>query len=168
MTKRRREILTAIESINEWFETSDPITHAAESAEGSTDWSLTNDTFPDLVTTNGWEVVESGPDPSTELRVEAFQVVPGYGQVAADVGLAADVAASSLLQTTHYTQLAAVPGSGPATEGSLEGQDTGYQPGTEEGDTSEIIGPSTESERERERVISAFWRLLSDAGYDTW
>ena len=125
MTKRKREILTAIESINEWFETSDPITHAAESAEGSTGWSLTNDPLPDLVTTNGWEVVESGSDPNTELRVEAFQVVPGCGQVAADMGLAADVAASSSLQTTHYTQLAAMSGSGPATEGSPEAHDTG-------------------------------------------
>ena len=61
-----------------------------------------------------------------------------------------------------------MPRSGPVTEGSPKGQDTGYQPGTVEGGTSEINGQSTEPERDRELVISAFWKLLSDAGYDTW
>ena len=164
MTKRRREILTAIESINEWFETSDPITHAAESAEGSTGWSLTTDPLPDLVTTNGWEVVESGPDPSTELRVEAFQVVPVVAK------WLLTWAWQLMWRPAHHYKLLTIPNwqlCRVAVQPPKAAQ-RGRIPGNEEGNNSEIIGQSIELERERERVINAFWRLLSDVGYDTW
>ena len=58
---------------------------------------------------------------------------------------------------------------GPATtdlnQGSQYGgaQTTGDSPCT-----SETVIPSSEAERERELTITAFWRLLADAGYDIW
>ena len=168
MTKRKREIFTVIESINNWFEASDSITHTAEGSEGGAGWFLTSDTSSDSITTNGCGVEEAGSDHHTEPGTEAAQLASDCNQGGADVVLAAEVAANSLNHTKASTQGAAVPGSVPNLEGSPEGRDTGYYPGTVEGGTNEITGPGTEPERERELTISAFWRLLSDAGYDTW
>ena len=71
MTKRKREIFTVIESINNWFEASDSINHKAESSEEGAGWIATKDTPFESTTTIDCGVEEVSSDHHTELGTEA-------------------------------------------------------------------------------------------------
>ena len=62
MTKRKRDIFTIIESINNWLEASEPTTNTIEGSEGDTGNLGTIRTSSDSITTNGWVVEGVGPD----------------------------------------------------------------------------------------------------------
>ena len=174
MTKRKRDIFTVIESINNWFEASDPTTNTTEDPKGDTGNLGTIGTSSDSITTNGWVVEGAGPDNDAEPWAEAVQLGSNHTHGGTDLGLEAEVAASSILAPEASTQWAARPGSVPGLEviqgeGDREGgQTTGYPQGTVNEGISDITGPGPEPEVERELAIKAFWRVLADAGYDVW
>ena len=149
MTKHKRDIFTVIESINNWFEASEPTTNTkgSEVAIGNLG---TIDTSSDSIMTNGWVVEGVGPDNDAEPWTEAVQLASNRNHRGTDLGLKAEVAASSIPKPKVSTQWAAVPGSVPGPKvsqgnGDREGgQANGYPQGTVDEGTSDITGPGTE------------------------
>ena len=171
MTKRKRDIFTIIESINNWLEASEPTTNTIEGSEGDTGNLGTIHTSSDSITTNGWVVEGVGPDNNAKPWTEAVQLASNRNHGGTDLGLKVEVAANSIPEPKVSTQWAAVSGSVPGPEvsqgnGDREGgQATEYPQGTVDNGTNNITRPGTEPEVERELAIKAFWRVLADAKY---
>ena len=157
MTKRKRELITIVDSINHWFEAGGSNTQTSESPKRETVSCSTVSTL--LVQPTNQSGVEEVVVPRTEVE----QVVPGLSYEGTTGGLRSDVATKTPINLGHPAQLAAVTGRGPDHEGRTEGRDSGYPAGT-----SDLPGPSTGAETERQLVLEAFWQLLADAGYETW
>ena len=170
MPKRKRDLCTVLESINTLFESGEPTAHATEDPEGDTD---NRGASSDFATTNGWlgEGAAQGSDP--ESWPEAVQVASIHTHVTTYPSREAEVTATTLTPEVA-TRWAAEPSGVPGLvsdqgEGDREGgQPAGYIQGTRDRSINEVTGPGLGTEAERELVISAFWRLLADAGYDVW
>ena len=169
MTKRKRDIFTVIESINNWFEANKHDTNTSEDPEGNANHLVASSASSDPVTVNGLNAKISRSADTLELCAEALHVSSHPSCTSTGPGPQSEVA-DCLIPASEASYPSAV-GAGyvPATEGSPrdsshEGaQPTGYSPGT-----GETTGPGPRAEEERELVIAAFWRLLADAGYDVW
>ena len=174
MTKRKRDIFTVIESINNWFEASEPTTNTFEGPEGDTGCLGTIGTSSDHLTTNGWDAEGAGSDNDSEPWTEAAQVAPNHTHEGTGLRPRSEVAASSSPSPKVSPPLTAETGCIPGPEDRQRGcnregvQATGYHPDAVGESTSEITGPSIEPGEERDLPINAFWRVLADAGYDVW
>ena len=157
MTKRKRELITIVDSINNWFEAGGSSTQISESPEGEAVGCSSVGTPPVQLTNQVGAEEVAGP------RTEVGQVAPSLNYEGTTGGLRSNVAARSPLNPEHLAQLAAVTGRVPSHEGRLEGRDSGY-PAV----TIDLPCPDTGADIERQLVLDAFWQLLADAGYETW
>ena len=165
MTKRKRDIFTVIESINNWFEASEPTTNVIEGSEGEASSPRVIGTSSDP-TTNQIVAAELAGSISNEgLWTEAVQVVPNHRHEGIERQSQAEVAASSSLSP----RVAAATGYGSGPKGDQENSHRdGYHAGIGNEGASDLPGPRTDAEVGRQLAIDAFWRLLADAGYDIW
>ena len=174
MTKRKRDIFTVIESINNWFEAGEPTTHTTEDHEGDNGNRGAIGASSDLATTNGWLEERAFPSNDPKPRPEAFQLASSHTSAIIDPSREAEVAAKSTSTPEVATRWAAGPSSVPGLgfdqgEGDREGgQSTGYLQCTENRGIGDITGPGPDPAAERELAIKAFWRVLADAGYNVW
>ena len=164
MTKRKRDIFTVIESINNWFEASEHNTSTSEDPEGNVNHLVANSASSDRLTVNGLSAETSRPADTLVPCAEALHVSSHPNCTSIGPGPQSEVA-DRLIPASEASYLSAAEvGHVPTTDDSHEGaQPAGYSPGT-----GEITGPSPGAEDERELTIAAFWRLLADAGYDVW
>ena len=174
MTKQKRNIFTVIESINNWFEASEPTTNTTEGSEGEASSLRVIGTSSDPIKNHSGVVELAGSTSNEGPWTEVAQVAPSQRHEGIERQPQAEVAASSSLSPRVAAPLAAVTGYGSGPEGEHESshqegrQDNRYQAGIGNEGTSDLPGPCTEAEVERQLAIDAFWRLLADAGYDIW
>ena len=170
MPKRKRDLCTVIESINTLFGSGEPTAYATEDHEGDTG---NRGASSDFATTYGWLGEGAAQGSDQESRSEAVQLASIHTHVSTYPSREAEVAATTLTPEVA-TRWAAGPSGVPGLvsdqgEGDREGgQPAGYIHGTGNRGINEVTGPSLGTEAERELVISAFWRLLADAGHDVW
>ena len=169
MTKRKRDIFTVIESINNSFEASEHNTNTSEDPEGNVNHLVVNSVSSDPVTVNGLNAEISRSADTLVPCAEALHVSSHPSCTSIGRGPQSEVADRLIPASEASYPSAAGAGHVPATEGSPrddshEGaQPTGYSPGT-----GETTGPRPGAEDERELTIAAFWRLLAEYGYDIW
>ena len=169
MTKRKRDLFTVIESINNLFEASNLTTNVTEGSEGETSGPRVVGTSSDPIVSPivAAELIESIPNDG--IWAEDAQVVPSHNYEGIKPQPHAEVATSP-----SFTPRAAAPLAAPAGYGLEPGGDqedphlAGYQAGIGSTGTSDLPGPRTTAVVERQLTIDAFWRLLADAGYDIW
>ena len=169
MTKRKRDIFTVIESINNWFEASDPTTNVTEGSEGETSGPRAVGTSSDSIVNHivAAELTESIPN--NGIWAEAAQVVPSHHHEGIKQQPHTEVATSSSFTPRAAAPLAAPTGYGSEPRGDQEDPHlAGYQAGIGSAGTSDLPGPRTTVAVERQLTIDVFWRLLADAGYDIW
>ena len=169
MTKRKRDIFTVIDSINNWFEASAHNTSPLQDSEGDADHLVNSSTSADQVPANGLVAEIPRSTNTSEPWAEAFYVPSHSSDSSIGPGPQAEVGDRLIPAFEALHPPAAGAGYIPAPEGSTKDishervQTTGYNPST-----GEATGPAPGIEEEKERAIAAFWRLLADVGYDTW
>ena len=163
MTKRKRDIFTVIESINNWFEAGEHCTITSEASEASANHLVTGTTSHDPLTANRLAAEVSEP------WTEAVHVDPNCSHVMTNLNPQSEVADPLIPALDVSCPVTAGSRYGPVTEDL--NQDNRYGGVQTTGDslcTSETAIPGSEAERERELTITTFWRLLADAGYEVW
>ena len=164
MTKRKRDIFTVIESINNWFEASELNTTTSDGPEGHTNHPITTQGSSNSLTVGDLGAGTSRPADHLGPSAKASHVANSPNGTGIGPGPRPEVAEPLITAPEALyppaTEEEHVPANGDRDEGP---QPAGYRPGTEERTGS---GPG--AEEERELTIAAFWRLLADAGYDVW
>ena len=150
MTKRKRELITIVDSINQWFEAGGSNTQTSESPEGETVGCSTVSALP-VQPTNKSEV-----EGVIVPRTESDQVVLGLSYEVTTGGPRSNVAARTPISLGRSSPLAAVTGQGPGHKGRVEGLNSGYPAGT-----SDLPGPGTRAETERQLVLEVFLATAS-------
>ena len=169
MTKRKRDSFTVIESINNWFEASEPTTNVTEGSEGEASSPKVVGTSSDPIANHIVAAELAGSISNEGPWTEAVQVVPNHSHEGIERQPQAEVAASSSLSPRVAAPLAATTGYGSDPGGDQENPHRdGYQAGIGSEGTSDLPRPRTTAAVERQLTIDAFWRLLADAGYDIW
>ena len=169
MTKRKRNIFTVIESINNKFEASAHNTSPLEDSEGDANHLVTSSTSSAQLTTNGLAAEISRSADTSEPWAETFYVSSHSNHSSIEPRPQAEVADRRIPTSEASYPSAVGAGYVPAPEGSTRDinhervQTTGGNPST-----CETTGPVPGIEKERELVIAAFWQLLADVGYDVW
>lgn len=174
MPKRKRDIFTVIESINNWFEASNQDSHSYSAHEGvSSGHETTGDTLNQL-TVNGW--VAEGQEPGTNdgSATTLSHVAPSRLHSSEGVGRPSDLEEGDVAVLRNDHQL--VTGTGkagtsqgtPAANGTPERPIAGYRPNISDLGPSLIPVPTTGTTGVEEPTGRAFWQLLKDAGYDVW
>ena len=92
MTKRKRDIFTVIESINNWFEASAHNTSPLEDSKGDANHLVTSSASSDQVTANGLAVEISRSANTSEPWAEAFYVSSHSNRSSIGSGPQAEVA----------------------------------------------------------------------------
>ena len=144
-------------------------TSPLEDSEGDVNHLVNSSTSDDQIPANGLAAEVPRPVKTSEPWAEASNAPSHGSDSSVGHGLQAEVDDRLIPAFEVLHPPTAGTGYIPATEGSTRDihhervQTTGYNPGT-----GESIGPVPRTEEEREQTIAAFWRLLVDAGYDTW
>ena len=159
MTKRKRDVFTIIESINNWFECSDQPTVAATDSEGSHSRSEQRSSPESRATATDWaaataEAVE-GPLPGEEAsHVALGHTGPGVrpeGEGKEAIHPAERSRVSVETVTTKEERLV-----------------TGGEPGISAEGNQPVRQQGIELTGEIEADPITFWDLCRAAGYDTW
>ena len=159
MTKRKRDVFTVIEAINNWFEASEnPITPTTD-LEGSP------------------SCFDSGCNTESEAPV-ANCTVPAPGSVgdpvpwkelghgsfgSAQLGVGSEVAEKDAIYPADESRV-----SGEAEAGTERGPADIGEPGSSGEGIQPIHQLDTEVKEEAEVNFASFWDVLRSAGYDVW
>ena len=174
MTKRKRDIFTVIESINNRFEASEHYASPIEDHKGSPSCLGPLNTQATKVTTNGWtaEGLDSGND--AEPWTKDIHVASNYTSDNTDIRTQSEVAVSSATRSKADSQLAGRIGEGTDPEDSpgvcSDGGSPadGHNPVSGDDDINEPPVTGTEVQGEGDLTLTSFWRVLADVGYDVW
>ena len=174
MTKRKRDIFTVIESINNWFEASEHYTRPAEDHEGASSRLGPISDPTTIVTTNDWaaKCLDSGND--AEPWAEVSHVASNCPSDNNEVRVQSEVVGRLATRPKADSQLAVGIGGGTESRNRREAIRNegspvdGHGPVGVNEDTNLTLVPCTEVAGEGGLTLTAFWRVLEDAGYDVW
>lgn len=165
MTKRKRNVFTVIESIDNWFEAGKCSTDPTADHEGVFG-------VPNCVTNLGTsitvnrQVVEdpnlvSDPEQWVEVGHESPSCLPISVQVEVQSKLAKGAASwtANGPRLPTGTEGGTKDEEGPASKGEL---------GNANLDTRWVLPLGTEGVNDADLAIITFWRVLKEAGYDVW
>ena len=159
MTKRKRDVLTVIESINDWFEASDTSTTPTTDLEGSFSGSELGGISAFKATTTEWEAANSETVGDSVPWEGVSQVSLGGTELGTKSKVAADHA-TYLADGSRVPEVArAVTEEGPATVS---------EPGRSGEDNRPIPQLGTGVTREADVNPNVLWDLLRTVGYDVW
>ena len=174
MPKRKRDIFTVIESINNWFEASNPDSHSSSAHEGvSSGHETTGDTLTQL-TVNGWVAEGQKHGTNDKSATTLSHVAPSCSHSSEGVGRLAELDEGDVAvpRTDHQLVMgkgkAGTPQGAPTSNGAPKRPVDGYRPDISDLGPSLVPAPTTGTAGVEEPTGRAFWQLLKDAGYDVW
>ena len=174
MTKRRRDIFTVIESINNWFEASEHNKILTEDHPGTSSSPESTNAPVTNVPTNGCVAKVLGSVGDAEPWATDNHVSPTGIRAGNEHGAQSKVANGSAIwpqvaiPLAVKTRAGTVPGEIPGGCSDVGSPTDKYNPGNEGAGIGNIPVPGSEAEVGMELALAAFWRLLADAGYDIW
>lgn len=159
MTKRKRDTVTIIESINSWFEAGKHHTNLSSDQEGSTSNSEQSTAFgvhPGIST----PTAERGiPVTLTDRGEEVGHKPPNCHLAHVDSG---EIAGRAREVTGRP-----LDGSRSSTETERGAGDEG-EPGQPTLDNRRVIPASTEEGGQPYLTLTGIWKVFKEAGYDVW
>lgn len=174
MPKRKGDVFTVIESINNWFEANEQYTHSHSEHEGVPGGSEPNSNALTELIVNGWAA--KCPEPSNDERFATTisHVAPNRSDSSDGVGCISELAEEEATCSTSDPKLVVCTGKAVKSKGAPEANDNegdpagGYGPGISGLVPSLIPSPATGVTGDEGLTCTAFWQLLQDADYDVW
>lgn len=161
MTKRKRDVFTVIESINNWFEASENRTTSTADPEGDSSGSEHINNPGANTTVNDW----AAASPETVSDAGPWEEAGHMASGNTKLEVRPEVAEGAATYTADGSRVSKGIGWGTKEE---EGSTGTSGPGSSGEDTRSIPTPGTEVAGEVDLALTAFWDVLKAAGYDVW